>query len=473
MGVKKNFFYSSIVTVSNFLFPLITYPYVSRVLGVANIGTVNYIDSIINYFSLFSMMGIAVLGVREIASARESKEKLSSAFFSLLALNAGTVFVALLVLLFIAFFSSSFSEHRHLLLIGGVKLLGMVFLVDWFYKGIENFKYISIRTIFVKTMYVLSVFLLVKEKNDYEIYFALSALMFFVNALYNLFYIRKFVSLRNVVLDVKRYVKPFFSMGGYFILTSMYTTFNVAFLGYTTSATEVGYYTTATKLFSLVLAFYTAFTGVMLPKMSYLFECGDYASFERNILKSVDLLFLCMLPIASYGIAYAPEIILLLAGPGYEGAVFPFGALMTLLFFVGVDQIQVSQILIAMKLDKAVLRCSMIAAVVGLLLNVILVPKYSSMGSTCVLFASEMAIMFCAFFFVRKKISITLPKSNVVKALFTFLITTFSLFVFKQYIHNVFLSMVLGFLLLVVLTFVLQLLFVKNKLFLELLKKRG
>ena len=135
-NLKKNFFFSALLTLANYIFPLITYPYVSRVLGVTNIGICNFVDSIINYFLVFSTMGISVLGVREIAAAREDRKERSRVFSNLLFLNAFTTLIATFVLLVSIFVVPSWAPYRKLLLVGVAKLLANSLFLDWLYRGV-------------------------------------------------------------------------------------------------------------------------------------------------------------------------------------------------------------------------------------------------------------------------------------------------------------------------------------------------
>ena len=137
MSLKQNFIYSSILTVSTYLFPLLVYPYVSRILGVSNIGIVNFIDNLINYFVLISMMGITTVGVREIAAARSDKEKLSRTFMSLFALTAITTLIAIAALWIAMYVVPTLFPFRDMLYIGVAKLLFNLFLLEWFFMGME------------------------------------------------------------------------------------------------------------------------------------------------------------------------------------------------------------------------------------------------------------------------------------------------------------------------------------------------
>ena len=242
-SLKKNVIYSSILTCAGYVFPLITYPYVSRVLGVTNIGTCNFVDSIINYFSLFSMMGIGTIGVREIAACGNDINKRSRVFSNLFWLNGLATLISCLALLIAIFTVKQLYENLELMLIGFVKLATSFLAIEWFFRGIENFKYITQRSLFVKCLYVIAVFVFIHDKNDIIIYYFLSGVFIkSINAFLNINYARKFVHLLKKGITFKPYLKPFFILGFYMLLTSMYTTFNTAFLGFEGGPTEVGYY---------------------------------------------------------------------------------------------------------------------------------------------------------------------------------------------------------------------------------------
>ena len=158
MSLKKNFIYSSILTVSTYLFPFLVYPYVSRTLGLSNIGIVNFVDNIINYFVMISMMGIATVGVREIAASRNGRHGISKTFMSLLSLNALTTILAVAVLIISMYAVPKLMPYRDLLYVGVVKLVFNLFLLEWFFAGMEDFRYITNRSLFIKCLYIISVF---------------------------------------------------------------------------------------------------------------------------------------------------------------------------------------------------------------------------------------------------------------------------------------------------------------------------
>ncbi len=416
-SIKKNFFFSSILTTANYIFPLLTYPYVSRVLGVTNIGACNFVDSIIHYFIMFSMMGIGVIGIREVAVCKDDKKKLSKVFSELFVLNTITTLLALLILIIAVLSVEQLRIHWRLMAIGALKLITNYMLVEWFYKGLEQFKFITVRTIFVKFAYVAGVFIFVRKVDDYVVYYMLTVLMIAVNAIVNIIYSRHYVSFIFCNLDVSRYLRSFFILGVYSFLSSLYTTFNVAFLGFVSGETEVGYYTTATKFFSILIALFSAFTGVMLPRMSSLLSDGKVEEFKERLTKSIDVLFFFFIPIGVLSIVYAPIIIRIMAGVGYEGAILPMRIIIPLVLIIGYEQIIIIQGLMPLKQDKSILYNSIVGAIVGILLNIALVPSLKSVGSSIVWIASEFVVLVCAQYYINKSLNFIFPWKKVLKFL--------------------------------------------------------
>lgn len=417
-SIKKNVVYSSILTISGYLFPLLTFPYTTRVLGVNNIGICNFVDSIIQYFIYFSMMGITTVGIREIARSKGNQQLLSKTYSSLLSLNLLTTIIALFILTVCIFCIPQIREYRFLFWIGSAKILANTLLIEWLFKGLEDFKYITIRTIIVRGLYVVLVFLLVHKPEDYTIYFALTSFMVVGNATINLLYSRKFVTVSFIDIKWKHYCSPFVTLGIYNLLTSMYTTFNVAFLGFNSNTTEVGYYSTAIKLYGIIMSFYTAFTGVMMPRMSVLLEENNITEFKRMAQKSVEVLFAFAIPLIIFAECCASDIVYVIAGAGYEGAITPMRIVMPLMLVIGYEQVLVLQMLSPMRKDTAILKNSLFGALVALGLNIAIVPSYASKGTAIVWVFSEISVMLSAQYYVNKFVKYRMPIRAFAKRLF-------------------------------------------------------
>ena len=391
-SIKKNFAYKSVLTLSTYLINFITFPYVARVLGVERIGLVNFVDNTVNYFSLFATMGVGLLGVREIAVVKEDKKRRDQVYSSVLALNLLFTLVSLGIYLLCVVTIPKLCQYDELFYIGTAKILFTVFLVEWFFTGIENFRYITLRSILIKVLYIISVFLFVRDTSDYRLYFVLTVGVVMLNALINQLYIRRFVRIRWRDIQLFKYLKWNVTLGIYTLMTSMYLTFNVMYLGLVSNNTEVGYYTTAFKLYSVVLGFFTAFTNVMLPRMSSLLANGEKDRFQELVNRSFSVMSTCCIPLILCSMIMAPQIVYILSGPGYEGAILPMRIIMPAAFAVGVAQVLAIQVLMPMKKDKVLLVASIIGAVVSLLINLLVVPYIESVGSAVVLLCSEAVV---------------------------------------------------------------------------------
>lgn len=416
-SLKKNFFYSVLLTLANYIFPLITYPYVSRVLGVTNIGVCNFVDSIVNWFLVFSTMGISVLGVREIAAARDNRGDRDRVFSSLLFLNAMTTFLAAAALLVAIFVVPSLVQYRKLLLVGVAKLIANGLFLEWLYRGIEEFQYITNRSILIKTLYVVSVFLFVRKPEDYGVYYLLLTLAVVLNALVNALYSRKFVSFSMALVQTREFVRPYFILGVSLVFTSIYTTLNVVYLGFRTSAEQVGYYTSATKILTMIMGLFTACTTVLLPRMSAVLSEGKTDEFKSYLDKTFNILFLVGIPIVILMEVAAADIIRVISGLGYEGAIIPMRTVAPLVLIIGLEQILIIQILTPMKRDRQIITNSAVGAGVAILSALLLVGPLQAEGAAVVWLFAELAVFLCALFAVFGKALDSFPWKTLLKDL--------------------------------------------------------
>ena len=413
MSLKGNFIYSSILTVSKYLFPLIVYPYVSRTLGLSNIGIVNFIDNLVNYFVLISMMGIATVGVREIAAVRSDKRQLSQTFISLLTLTAITTVIALFALWIAMYTVPSLIPYQDLLYVGIIKLTFNLFLMEWFFMGIEDFKYITNRSLFVKCLYVISIFLFVKEASDYKIYYIISGATFVANALFNLVYIRKFVNWPFRSIDLRPFYKAYLIMGVYVLLSNVYTMLNPVWLGFVTNTDEVGCFTTATKLHNIIMAVLLSFANILFPRVSNLLAEGKKKEFWEKITIAFDAIFLFAFPTITYLLVVGPDLLHIVVGDGFEGSYLPLRIITPLVLIIGIEQILVIQILMATHNDKTVLKNSFIGAVVALLFNILLTAKMGANGSAVVWVIAECVIMGLSIAAIYKKFNYMPPYKRI------------------------------------------------------------
>lgn len=391
------------MTISTYIMGFITFPYISRVFGVERLGLINFVDNAISYFLLFASMGIGVLGVREIAATKDEVAKRDKVFANLLGLNLWFTLIVLSIYVLMINCVPKFEQYVSLFYVGAAKIFFTTFLVEWFYSGIEDFRYITLRSIAVKLLYVLAVFVFVREPDQYLLYFALTVGVVVVNAVINILYCRRYVTLRFADMFSLCYLRKNVVLGIYSVMTSMYLTFNVMYLGLVADTTQVGYYTTAFKLYSVVLGLFSAFTSVMLPRISALLAEDDHERFRYLINKSFIAVARFSIPLILCSVVLARQIIYLLSGPGYDGAVLPMQIIMPAILLVGIAQILAIQVLLPLKRDRVLLMASVAGAFVSIFINVFVVPRLLSIGSALVLIGAEATVTFVYLSFVIKR----------------------------------------------------------------------
>lgn len=456
--------------VAGYIFPLITFPYITRVLGVEGIGGVQFADSVISYVSVFAMLGMGTVGVREIAKAKGNKERLSKVFSSLITLNMVATFLAIIALLFLIEVIPSFESHSRLLYIGVAKILCGTLLIEWFYRGVEDFRYITICSLIIRLLYVVSVFVFVRTADDYTVYFILTTAVTVLNAIINLIYARHYITFSLNTVYFKPYIKAFVILGIYMILTNLYNSFNVIFLGSECGDIEVGYYTTATKLYVVIMSVFTAFTTVMMPRMSSLVSEGNNEEFYTMTSRSIDFLLLFCIPIIVFAEVYAPQIIRIIAGVSYEGSILPMRIVMPLMLIIGYEQIIVIQMLMPLGKDNSILINSSIGAVIALILNFSLVPLLASIGSSIVWFCCETAVAVSAQYFVTKYTGYRLPFKRIVISVIAYMPALLFCLLSNQYVENWLWSMIVGVLFIGAYFFMVEYFLLKNRLLVGNLK---
>ena len=408
-SVKRNLAYSTLLTMSTYLVPLIVFPYISRALGVGGIGIVDTIDNIIDYCILFSMMGLTSVGVREIAKNKDNQEALSQTFTDLFALNlCSTVFIAVVFVLIVSL-SPTLQDYGMLIPIGILKLTANLFWIEWFYMGLEEFRYITLRSIILRTIFVLAVFLLVHRETDVTIYYALFTGITVGNAVCNWYHKRSYLHWDLRRANIKRYFKPFLMLGVFAMLSAVYFKLSLPVLSFITDNQEAGNYATATRVYQVVIALISTLTAVMIPRMSVLMKENNIDKVRKYTDAAFKLLFLFSFPIICFVELFAPDIIRLFAGAGFEGAIMPMRIIMLQLIVIGAEKIIVLQLLVPLKKDNTIVKAGLAGVVVWTLLTMLLVPRFCSIGTAIVWVAAETTVLIIATIETNRSLEIRFP----------------------------------------------------------------
>ena len=404
-SIKKNFIMNSILTMSSFIFPLISYPYVSRILGPAGTGKVAAATSWVSYFNMFAQLGIPTYGIRACAEVRDDKEKLSRTVQELLTINLimGAIsYAALFVLINI---NSSMGQEKPLYIIMSAMILFNAIGMDYLFQGLEQYSYITKRSVLFKLITLVAMFLLIRTKDDYVIYGGLTIFASSASNVMNFFYARKYISFKKTgKLNLRRHLKAvsiFFAMA---CATTVYTNLDVVMLDYLKTDEDVGYYNAAVKIKSVLVSIVTSLGSVLLPRASYYVEKGMKAEYRRITAKAINFVWLFAAPLFIYFTLFAREGVLFLSGSAYEGSVAPMQIIMPTLLLIGLSNITGMEVLVPQGGEKIVLYSEIAGAVVDFTLNMLLIPKMASSGAAIGTVTAEAVVLIVQYACVRNQV---------------------------------------------------------------------
>ena len=416
-SIKYNFFMNMLLTISSFIFPLITFPYVSRVLGPAPNGKIALASSIISYFSLLASMGIPSYGIRKIAEVRDNQEQLNQALTELIVINTFFMLLSYILLLFSVLFISNFKRNGILIAIMSIQIMFTTFGVDWFYQGIEQYDYITARNLFFKIIAMVLMFILVHKPQDYLIYAGITVLGNVGSNFLNIIKLRDYAHLNfRASLSLKPHLKPIVTLFLYSAMTVIYTNLDQIMLGFMTDNREVGYYSATIKIENILTSVITSLGAVMLPRITYYLN-HNKKGFIELIKKSFNFVFLISVPLAIYFYLEANQVIFVLAGKGYERSGLILQYLIPAIVFVGLSSVTAWQMLIPLKMEKWVLIGAIVGAVFNISINLLIIPIIGGTGAAISTVIAECSVFVTHCIALRKRLCRTVDWQNLSKIL--------------------------------------------------------
>lgn len=393
-SVKFNFIMNFIMAASSIVFPLITFPYVSRVLMAAGNGKVATASAVITYFNMFASLGIPTYGIRACAKVRDDKDKLSQTVQELLIINSVTMFITCVAFVFTVALIPEFSAEKELYVINGIGMVLNMFAITWLYNALEQYAYITTCNLLVKVVSLVLMFLLVRNPDDYIIYGGITVFASCASYVFNFVYATRFISFKKKgPYNFRVHLKPIFRFFAMSAATNVYTNLDVVMLRFMKGDTEVGYYNAAIKVKTILVTLITSLGTVLLPRLSYYVKQNAKEQFYSMIGKAVNFVVIAGVPLTIYFMLYADESILFLAGEGYEGAVMPMVVLMPTVLLIGLSNITGIQVLTPQNMEQKVLNSIIAGAVTDFVLNLVLIPGLASTGAGLATLAAEAVVL--------------------------------------------------------------------------------
>lgn len=399
-SLANNVFWNSVRVGSNLLFPLITFPYTSRVFGPEIKGEFEYVTAVVSYFVLVANLGFPMYGVREVSNNRDSSfdlEKCTNGIFTANVLTASVV-----TLLFIIFcFTFASSELLYLYLITGTSILLSCIQLDWFFQGVEDYKYITIRSVIIKFLSVIALFIFVRTREDLLLYAILNVIGTLGNNVYNLYRIRYFINMHFVPSEAWIHIKGSLTLFLAAVIVSFYTQINTVMLGVLDTHMSVGLFAAGNKMIHMVLTIITGALAAIIPRITYSVSQRDKAEAERIQHATLNMMLIICLPLCFGTIIMAKEIILIMAGNQFLPAVSLVRLISPLILLITLSNFFGNHVLYAEKKENLGNYCGLIGAFANILLNFVLIQKFSFIGVGIATLVAEFIVTVSAWWFAR------------------------------------------------------------------------
>lgn len=379
-SVAKNYFYNVAYQVLAIILPIITTPYLSRVLGAENIGIYSYTISISAYFILFGSLGIALYGQREIAFNEDNPKKYSKIFWEITILKTITMSISLLIFGLTFCRNGNYHTYYRILIL---EIIGNLFDISWFFQGIEDFKKIVLRNVIIKLVSVICVFTFVKTSNDLVIYFFIyvfSVLIGNLSLWVNLSKILEKVNIKE--LNILKHVKPTIALFVPQIAVQVYTLLDRTMVGaIIEDKSEVGFYTQGQTIIKLLLTIETSLGTVMLPRIANTYAKGDDKTILEYLSKSFGVVILLAFPLIFGVIATSKKFVPIFFGAGYERVATVMNVISPILFIIGLNDAIGMQYLLPTKKQNQFTKAVICGAISNFIMNSLLIPKFGAVGA--------------------------------------------------------------------------------------------
>lgn len=468
--IQKNFFYNSILSVTQVLFPLIVFSYVARVIEPVGIGKVAFVESICRYAILIAALGIPIYGVREVAKLKEDNFKLSKLCSELISIHLISSLFISLVYLILVLTTPRLSDHLNFYLIGLLMIFSNIFSIEWYFQGIEDFKFITIRTLLVRIITTVLVFFMVTKPEHSFSFFLLTVFTNVTISAINLWHANKKIAIKLTFnyKNLKQHLTPLLLIFSTTISISIYVLLDTIMLGFLSDEKSVGFYSMALKISKIPLLFVSALGVVLIPQLSFSFNNNDMARFNMLITKSINFVITFAFPIIFYMLGVSDTLILIFAGEPFLGASLSLKILSSLVLLIGLSNIFGMQILTPMGKDKYLTYSVLFGTVFSISLNYFIIPLFQEIGAVITNVITEIIVTGMTFYFASKFIKIKLNYTFIVKSLilsipFYFFSTLISSFTINNIIILISTSVFAGCYFLIM-----QIYLLKNEIFIEL-----
>ncbi|CDB32598.1 putative uncharacterized protein [Clostridium sp. CAG:575] len=405
-SIAKNYIYNLIYQMLTILLPLVTTPYLSRVLGAENIGIYGYTISIVTYFILFGTLGVSMYGQREIAYKQSDKAARSKAFWEIIILRTITLSISILLFYLIYGRTGEYAVYYRILII---QLVANLFDISWLFQGIEKFDKTVVRNLIVKLLSLVLIFVVIKTPEDLWKYFAIYVGAELLGNMTLWLYLPKYLEKINVkTLEIKKHIKPVIALFVPQIAIQIYTVLDKTMIGKITGdMVEVGYYEQAQKIVKATLTVTTALQTVMNSRIANAYATKNEKEVKECLEKSFNFIWLITVPMVFGLIAVATKFVPWYYGEGFEGVTNILIVTAPILIAMGISGVTGTQYLVQIGKQKEFTISVICGAITNVIFNIILIHFFNGVGAAMASVIAEIVIALVQLKYFKDQFKIT------------------------------------------------------------------
>lgn len=455
-SLKTNAILNMIRVLVSIALPLITVPYISRVLSVNNVGNFNFSTNMVSYFILLSGLGINSYAVREGSKILNDRNQITDFSSQIFSLNLSSSIISYILLITLNYYIGG--NHKITIAILSLNVLLSFMTMEWFYTIREDFLYITIRNVGFQILSLILILALVKTNNDYYVYVIIMCLSTSIPNIINYIHSRKYMKL-DFTFDFINHLKPIIILFASTLAVQIYVNIDTTMLGFINGDKAVGYYSIANKIYMILKSLCNATIMVFVPRLCRLFGMGCREQYQNYLNLLIRVISLLVIPLVIALIMLARPLVLILGGDKYILSTIPLMLLAFAIPFSCFNMAFSNCVLLPNNREKFILVTSVIGAAINLMLNWILLPVFSFKAAAFTTVVSELIVFVLTIWYIKKNNLLSLDKEfgiRLIKIMVNSMPIILIIYLVMKYINNpfsdVFTSFVISFPIYIIIT---------------------
>lgn len=406
--IGRNTIYNTLKSIFAIIYPMITFPYISRTLLAENVGKINFGNSVISYFSLMASLGVTTYAIRQCSLVKTNKEQLEENASQIFSINVFSTIIAYVALTVTLLYAKELDAYRNLIGIQSIAICFTTWGADWLNTAVEDFKFIAVRTIGIQLISILLMLVFIKGPNDYLKYACLCVLASSGANVINIFYRKKICRIRfTLKLNLKKHLPSIILLFSLLLSQTLYCNSDITMLGLMKGDYEVGLYSTSVNIYNIVNSIVASVAWVVMPQLSVGFATKDYSEINKLLKYSLNFIIVLGLPCLAGLNIIAKELIYALAGAGYVNASMSLRILTVSLLLSFIGGWIGNMMMLPAGREKLCLISAMVSSAANIVFNLILIPKFGLNAAAATTALAELIGIIIKMPYIDKQINIT------------------------------------------------------------------